>query len=177
MTEGRQVVAITTEKNLNELYELIEGIETAIMTTRRSDGRLVSRPMQTQDVDDEFDLWFVTSDETDKLDELAFDPNINLAYYHSRTREWVSVSGTARVSRDRATIERLYDASWRIFFGKIDEVRDGGPHDPRLVLIQVDVDSVVYMKNDASLPRRLFEVAKSMVTGNAAELGDVRRIE
>lgn len=169
---------MTTEgKKLDELYELIDDIDVAIMTTRRPDGRLVSRPMQTQDVDDEFDLWFVTSDETHKLEELEYDPHVNLAYYNNDSREWVSVSGTARLTRDRATIERLHDASWRIFFGKVDEVRDGGPGDPRIVLIEVDVDSVVYMKNEAPLPKRLFEVAKSMVTGERAELGEVRRIE
>ena len=168
---------MATGKKLEELYELIDGIDVATMTTRRADGRLVSRPMQTQDVDDEFDLWFVTSIETDKLDELAYDPHVNLAYYDPDSREWVSVSGTARLTRDRATIERLWDKSWRIFFGMEDEVRDGGPQDPRLVLIEVDVDSVVYMKSELSLPRRLFEVAKSFVTGEAAELGEVKRLE
>lgn len=170
-------MSLTTQKNLKELYDLIEGIDVAVLTTRRADGRLVSRPMQTQDIDDEFDLWFVTSDETHKLEELQHDPHVNLAYYDNDSREWVSVSGTARLSRDRTTIHRLHDKSWRIFFGKLDETRDGGPDDPRIVLIEVDVDSVTYMKNDASLPRRLFEVARSMVTGKPAEMGDVHRIE
>lgn len=164
-------------KKLDELYELIDGIDVAMLTTRRADGRLVSRPMQTQEVDPAFDLWFVTSSETDKLDEIAHDPHVNLAYYDNGTREWVSVSGTARLTKDQATIERLWDESWRLFFGKVDEVRDGGPNDPRLVLIEVDVDSVVYMVNDASLPRRLFEVAKAYVTGERAELGEVHRLE
>ena len=35
-------------KKLEDLYELIEGIEIAMFTTRRPDGRLVSRPMATQ---------------------------------------------------------------------------------------------------------------------------------
>ena len=32
-------------KKLEDLYELIEGIEIAMFTTRRPDGHLVSRPM------------------------------------------------------------------------------------------------------------------------------------
>jgi general stress protein 26 len=35
-------------KRLAELHTLIEKIETAMFTTRRADGRLVSRPMATQ---------------------------------------------------------------------------------------------------------------------------------
>lgn len=163
-------------RDLSELYELIDSMEVAMLTTRRQDGRLVSRPMQTQDVDSEFDLWFVTSDETDKFDELEHDPNVNLAYYDDSSREWVSVSGRARLVRDRQQIERLYDASWRIWFGKVDEERDGTASDPRIVLIEVEVDSVVYMKSDASAPKKAYEVVKAFVTGDRPDVADVKRV-
>jgi general stress protein 26 len=82
-----------TSKKLEELYSLIEGIEIAMFTTRRPDGYLVSRPMATQTQAEGTDLWFVTDIESHKLDELEFDPNVNLAYYRDGTREWASVSG------------------------------------------------------------------------------------
>src|ERR671913_175765 len=88
-------------KKLEDLYDLIEGIEIAMFTTRRPDGRLVSRPMATQTQAEGSDLWFVTDIESNKLDELQFDPHVNLAYYKDRTREWVSVSGTATMSQER----------------------------------------------------------------------------
>ena len=50
-----------TEKKLEQLYELIDGIETAMMTTRTREGALVSRPMQTQARRAGTDLWFMTS--------------------------------------------------------------------------------------------------------------------
>ena len=83
-------------KKLDELYGLIEGIEIAMFTTRRSDGHLVSRPMATQTQAEGSDLWFVTDVESHKLDELEADPHVNLAYYKDRTREWVSVSAQPR---------------------------------------------------------------------------------
>ena len=165
------------DKKLDELYDLIDEMKVAMMTTRRPDGRLVSRPMQTQDVDGDMDLWFVTSSETDKLDELENDPHVNLAYYGTSDREWVSVSGTARVRRDQDLIERLYDASWRVWLDKQDDTRDGSPTDPRIVLIEVDVDSVTYMKSTASGPRKLFEVAKAVVTGKRPDVAEVRHVE
>src|SRR5678816_406860 len=94
----------TTEKKLEELDALIDGIETAMFTTRRADGHLVSRPMATQKRIAGADLWFVTNTDTHKLDEIKLDPNVNCSYYNSRTREWVSVSGVAHVSRDRHKI-------------------------------------------------------------------------
>ncbi len=76
----------STTKKLDELYELIEGIEIAMFTTRRPDGHLVSRPMATQERVSGTDLWFVTDIESHKLEELEFDPHVNLAYYRDRTR-------------------------------------------------------------------------------------------
>ena len=104
-------------KKLDDLYALIEGIEIAMFTTRRPDGRLVSRPMATQTQAEGTDLWFVTDVESNKLDELEFDPNVNLAYYRDRTREWVSVSGTATISQDRRAIHELYRKDWKAWFG------------------------------------------------------------
>jgi general stress protein 26 len=49
--------------------------------------------------------------------------------------------------------------SGKTWFGEIDDVRDGGPDDPRLALILVDADSVTYMKQDKSKPVVLFEIA------------------
>jgi general stress protein 26 len=150
---------MTDEKKTDELYELIENIEIAMLTTRRPDGRLVSRPMATQKREAFADLWYVTDIESNKMDELESDPHVNLGFLDTTSWEWVSVSGTARVSTDRDMIHELYESDWKTWFGEIDDVRDGGPDDPRLALILVDADSVTYMKQDKSKPVVLFEIA------------------
>ncbi len=163
-------------KKLDELYNLIEGIEIAMFTTRRPDGRLVSRPMATQTQAEGSDLWFVTNVESHKLDELDFDPQVNLAYYKDRTREWVSVSGTATVTQDRKAIHELYRKDWKAWFGDEGGERDGGPDDPRLALILVDVESVTYLKVDKPQPLVLFEVAKGILTGTPPNVGKQREL-
>ena len=165
------------QKKLDDLYELIEEIEIAMMTTRRPDARLVSRPMATQEREDFADLWFVTDIESHKLDELEHDPHVNLSYIDSKSYEWVSVSGTASISTDRERIRELWKPDWRAWFGKLDEQRDGGPDDPRLALILVHADSVIYMKVDKPKPVVLFEVAKGMITGDRADVGEVREVQ
>jgi general stress protein 26 len=167
---------MSSDKRIDDLYDLIDGIEIAMFTTRRADGRLVSRPMANQERREGADLWFVTDVDTDKIDELEFDDNVNLSYYRDRTREWVSVSGTARISQDRGLIHELYAPDWRAWFGKVDEVRDGGPDDPRLALILVDADSVVYMKQDKPTPVVLFELARGMITGKRPDIGRVTQL-
>lgn len=175
-TEHNRDESVSTEKKVDDLYGLIEGMEITMFTTRRPDGRLVSRPMAMQARVEGADLWFVTDVDTHKLDELEFDPHVNLAYYRDRTREWVSVSGTARVSRDRARIRELYRPDWRAWFGDEGGERDGGPDDPRIALVLVDVDSVTYMKSDTPTPVVLFQVAKGIVTGTPPGVGKVREV-
>jgi general stress protein 26 len=165
-----------TAKKLDELYGLIDGIEIAMFTTRRADGFLVSRPMATQAPDPIADLWFVTDAGSPKLAELAHDPHVNLAYYRDRTREWVSVSGTARVSQDRAEIRRLHQPDWKAWFGDEGGARDGGPDDPRLTLVLVTAHSACYLKVDKPKPVVLFEVAKGIVTGTPPRVGEQRML-
>jgi general stress protein 26 len=169
-------MANNPSKKLKELDDLIEGIETAMFTTRRPDGHLVSRPMATQGRIGEADLWFVTNTDTHKVDEIEIDPNVNCAYYNMKTREWVSVSGRAHVSKDRHRIKTLYKPDWKIWFGDEGGKKTGGPDDPRIALLFVDIDSVTYMKNDRPRPIILWEILKAAVTGKAAEIGQVREV-
>ncbi|HUQ98729.1 MAG TPA: pyridoxamine 5'-phosphate oxidase family protein [Gemmatimonadaceae bacterium] len=167
---------MTTSKKIDELYDLIEGIETAMFTTRRSTGQLVSRPMATQERIEGADLWFVTDVETHKLDELALDPHVNCSYYNMKSREWVSVSGIARVSKNKQKIRQLYKEDWKAWFGDEGGDRDGGPGDPRLALIMVEAESATYMKVNKPRPVVLFEVLKGMVTGSRVDVGEVKEI-
>ena len=168
--------SVPTEKKLDDLYELIEGIEIAMLTTRRADGHLVSRPMQTQQRESGVDLWFMTNVETHKLDDLMSDPHVNLAYYHNRSREWVSVAGIATVSTDRDLVRELYKPDWKAWLGDDGGERDGSANDPRIALILVDAETVTYMKVTKPKPVVLFEVAKAMVTGSPPKVGSIRNV-
>ena len=176
-TEQQRDIPVASEKKLDDLYDLIDGIEVAMMTTRRPDGHLVSRPMQMQARDPIADIWFVTNIESHKLDELEFDPHINLAFYRDRTGEWVSLSGTARITQARELIRELYKSDWKAWFGDEGGARDGSPDDPRLALILVEAHSVTYMKSTRSQPLVLFDVLKGMVTGSRPDVGEVRHLE
>ncbi len=165
-----------TSKKLTELYDLIKDMEIALMTTRRRDGLLVTRPMATQAQSTVADLWFVTDIETHKVEEIDEDPHVNLGYYNGKTREWVSVSGTATLVRDREKIRELYRSDWKAWFGDEGGDRNGGPDDPRLALILVEAVSVTYFKAKHSRPRTLFEIAKGVVTGTQPDIGHEKHV-
>jgi general stress protein 26 len=167
-----------TEKKIRELYELIDGIDVAMFTTRTAEGRLVSRPMQVQGHEPSLgaDLWFVGDIQAHKMDELQNDPHVNVSFYRDRTREWVSVSGQARMVRDREKIRELYKPDWRAWFGDEGGERDGGPDDPRITLILVEAESVIYMVNNTPAPVVLFQVAKGILTGDRPNIGETHRV-
>jgi len=168
--------AVPTSKKLDDLYDLIDGIEIAMLTTRRADGHLISRPMQTQEHTTGMDLWFMTNLESHKLDDLESDPHVNLAYYKDRSREWVSVSGLATITTDRKLVEALYKPDWKAWLGDEGGARDGSANDPRIALILVDAETVTYMKVTKPKPVVLFEVARAMVTGSPPKVGDIRTV-
>ena len=162
---------------LKKFYELIDDIEIAMMTTRRSDGHLESRAMATQKRASGADLWFVTMDGAGKLRDIAADPHVNLAYYKDRTREWISVSGIATISRDRQKIRELYAADWKIWFPEEGDPRHGTADDPRMVLIGVDVHTAAFLDVTKPQPVVLYEFVKGWLTGTEPELGEMHRIE
>jgi general stress protein 26 len=169
-------MSMAPSKKIDDLYELIDGIETAMFTTRRPNGQLVSRPMATQDRIEGCDLWFVTNADTHKLDELALDPHVNCAYYKNKSREWVSVSGIAHVSKNRSRIRQLYKEEWKAWFGDEGGDRDGGPNDPRIAFIMVEAESATYMKVNKSRPIVLFEALKAKVTRSPVGVGEIREV-
>jgi general stress protein 26 len=134
--------------------------------------------MQTQKRTAGSDLWFVTSWFEGKVDEIALDPHVNVSYYKDRTRDWVSVSGTAIISRDRDLIQGLYKPDWKAWFPeeKGNPRRDGSVNDERITLILVEANLVTYSKTDRPAPMVLFEIVKGMVTGSAPKVADMRTV-
>lgn len=154
------------------LRDLVEDIEIAMLTTRRADGHLVSRPMALQKRATGADLWFVTSRESAQVSELRADPHRNLAFYKDRTREYVSISGTATLTNDRAKIRELHAPDWKVWFEDEGEPFDGSAEDPRLVLIAVEVESAKFLVVDKPQAVVFLQFLKGLATGKSPELGE-----
>jgi general stress protein 26 len=163
-------------EELAQLYKMIDDLDTAMLTTRRQDGHLVSRAMANQKHAPGADLWFVTSNETGKIHDLEADPHVNLAYYKDRTREWISIAGLAKVSHDRNTIKQLYAPDWKAWFNDGDDPRAGTPDDPRIVLIGVDVHSAVFLEVNKPQPVVLYEIVKGWITGAKPDIGEMHKV-
>ncbi len=118
--------------------ELIEGVEIAMLTTVDERGRLVSRPMATQDVEFDGDLWFFAEADSPKIADVLGDHRVNVAY--SGDKGWVSVSGSADVVRDAERNRELWNSFAEAWFQR-------GPEDENVVLIRVHADTAEYWES------------------------------
>ena len=148
----------TTQSNARELlWELVKDIRFAMFTTR-TDGRLRSRPMTTQnsEVDERSSLWFFMSRGSDAVGDLESDPVVNVAYADPGRDAYVSVSGEAAVVEDRAKKEQLWSKLAEAWF-------PDGVDDPELALVEVRIEDAEYWDVKESKVTQLFKMAKAAV--------------
>lgn len=92
-------------------------------------------------------------------------------------KAWVSVSGTALVSRDRQKIRELYAKDWSVWFPDEGDSRHGTADDPRMVLVGVTVHAAEFLEINKPRPILLFELVKGWVTGKEPELGTMHELK
>jgi len=151
-------------ESIEKLKGFLEGIDFAMLTTF-ADGKLHSRPMSTQELDENGDLWFFTSDDSRKIEEIERDNRINVAYSDPDGNTYVSVFGTAEVIEDRAKIEELWSPIYKAWFPE-------GINDPKVCLLRVSVEDAEYWDSSSSKIVQLAGFVKAMVTGTEADVGD-----
>jgi len=150
------------------LWKLVKDIKFAMFTTRHgSNGHLHARPMTTQNtsLDADGSLWFFMSKKSDPVDDLKADPIVNLVYADPGEDTWVSVSGTAAMIEDPAKKKQLWSKMTEAWF-------PGGPADPDLALVQVQIVHANYWDVKESKLVQLYEMAKAVVTGKPPTLGE-----
>jgi general stress protein 26 len=138
-----------------KLAKLIRDIPYAMLTTVTEEGKLHSRPMATQQVDFDGDLWFFTDDSSPKVFELYQNRHVNVTYVDADSHKYVAVCGTGEIVKDRAKIDELWSAPLKAWF-------HNGKNDPHLALIKVSVDSAEYWEGPAA-PQRFLKIAKALL--------------
>ncbi|KAI9259440.1 hypothetical protein BDA99DRAFT_513268 [Phascolomyces articulosus] len=179
---NKDAAPVTTEKKIEDLYNLIRGIGFCMMTTHCKDtGKLVSRamsPRPPEAADAPADLYFFVNEMSPKIKDIEANPNVNLAFHKQTTSEWISISGTAEIVRDRTKIKQLYGLDVKPWFGDLhDGLHDGGPDDPRIALILVTADTVHYCLKDTGPTIQTLRIAKSLITGEPPKLSVERTLE
>lgn len=155
-------------EQIEKLRELIKDIDIAMLTTVDADGNLRSRPMGTQKVEFDGDLWFFTSADTAKVDEIEREHQVNVSYAAPSKHRYVSVSGTARLLNDRAKMKELWSPIYKAFFPE-------GLDDPKLRLLKIQVHKAEYWDSPSGLIPTIIAFAQTL-TGKEAEFGENEKL-
>ncbi len=148
------------QNEIETLRELIKGIDIAMLTTATEEG-LVSRPMKTQEVEFDGDLWFFTKKDTDKYDEILQDQHVNVAYVGD---SYVSVRGRAEIVEDLNKKKEL----WSKVYNKIMQT---SYEDPNVILIKVKVEAAEYWDSGNFIKKVAYYYKR--MTGQSSQSTDI----
>ena len=116
---------------IKQAKELIDKAQTCFFCTSSSvAGSTGARPMSVQEVDDAGHLWFLSADDSHKNEELERNPEVTLYFQGSAHSDFLTLQGTASISRDKEKIKELWEPVVKTWFTE-------GVNDPRITVIKV----------------------------------------
>jgi general stress protein 26 len=155
--------------DLHKVIELIQRIEVGLLTTFDPEGNFHTRPLQTLQAEPEGRLWFFTDWSSPKVGELEHDVRVSLGYADPANKTYVAISGKGRLFRDREKAKQLWTIEQRAYYPE-------GPEDPRLALLQVQIERAEYWIAPGRLSY-LVAAAEAAVTGKpAGVVGENRKL-
>ena len=127
-------------KAIKKMSELIDKAKTCFFCTSLDNGEVDARPMNVLQVDEQGNLWFLSSSDSHKNAELQQDSHVRLFFQGSPHSEFLQLEGRATVSRDKAKIKELWNFILKTWFTE-------GQDDPRITVIKVAPSHGYYWDN------------------------------
>ena len=146
---------------LEKLKALIGELRIAMMTTVAEDGSLHTRPMAVQRNPTLDQLWFFTSADSVKTDEIGATREVSLGFSDPGHQRYVAISGTARIVRDETKAWELWNPWVEVWFPK-------GPADPAVRLVQIIPHRAEYWDGSSNRMAVLYQSAKAALGGQPA---------
>ena len=155
-----------TESSSDRVWELMDKIGICMLTTW--DGSdLHSRPMGSYPRREDHTIYFLTDVRQHKDDEIARYPKLALAFADTGSQAYVSVSGKAEVSNDRAAIKKLWSTPAKAWWES--------PDDPNIRVLKVTPIEAQYWDGPGKVVSTI-KMAIAAATGNRPDLGENRKV-
>ena len=159
---------MTRQNQISRVWDIIEKAPVGMLTTRFAGG-LRARPLEARADRDAGIIWFVTDVRGAKDDEISAAHDIGLVFYDEDGRAYLSITGSASVTRDTAKAKDI----WK----KTDDIwLTGGPDDPNARMLRVEPITAELWDGPSSAAGAVFEFAKARLTGAKPNLGENRKV-
>ena len=155
---------LTAKDAIDKLKELIKSESICFFCTQLTKQPITTRPMSTQKVDEQGNIWFMSSIKSDKNAEILQNNEVQLFYSNPSNYEFLTVHGKATVHTDRAKIEELWTPFAKAWF-------EDGKDDLDISLIKVAPQSAYYWDTKNSKIISMIQILAATVTGTAPDDG------
>ncbi|CAN5310437.1 hypothetical protein BH11BAC6_BH11BAC6_15270 [soil metagenome] len=157
---------LTDKEAAKKIKELAESADICMFTTALTVLPLTSRPMSTQKVDEEGNLWFLSARSSNKNANIITDKRVQLFYAGKSSSEYLSIFGEASIIIDKQKAKELWTPIAKAWFSD-------GVDDPELTIIKVKpLDSYYWDTKDNKLVA-LIKIATAAITGNGGDDGGI----
>ncbi|MEN2488263.1 pyridoxamine 5'-phosphate oxidase family protein [Flavobacterium sp. B11] len=153
---------LTDEFAVDKIKDLAEHIKTCMFCTY-NEYRLQSRPMSVQKIDDLGNLWFLSDRNSSQNAEITLNPMVEI-FFSEPHDKFLTLHGTASISYDRETIEKLWNPIVKIWM-------PGGVDDPNLSVIKVVPEDGYYWNNKNGKMVAIAKMTAAFVTGKTMDDG------
>ena len=156
-----------------DLWDVVETLDFCMLTTHDTiDGeRLMrSRPMSCHPDRAANRLRFLTRRTDDKVEEVNDTHDVCVSFARPDDMTYVSVSGRATTTTNRALVRQLWDAGAEMWF-------QGDPETADVAVIEVEPVAAEYWTKDETVFTRAFEMAKGLVSDATPDIGENAKVD
>ncbi len=144
----------------DKLKSLVDEIDICLLCSNlKKDDGASCRPMSTQEVCSQGNIWFFSERNSEKNMEILENNKVQLFYSHPGKSSYLIVNGEAVINSDKSRIEELWSPEIEVWF-------PNGKDDPNITLIKVVPTSAYYWDTDGNKMVNFIKTVASAVTGS-----------
>ncbi len=161
-TKNEDTTNLSGTEAVDKLKELAE--EKICLFCTYENNKIVSRPMSTQKVDEEGNLWFLSSKDSVKNMQIKEDDRVYLMYADTGKQHYLSLSGSARILQDKNKIHELWNPIAKAWFTE-------GEDDPEISVIKISPEEGHYWDTKNGKLVSMIKIAVAALTGKGSDGG------
>ena len=155
-----------TQTGPDKVWDLAKSIGTAMFITWDGE-RQRARPMAANVRRDEHAIYFLTSEESAKTHQVDKFPVVTLAFVDTGKNDYISLTGRATVSDDRAKIKDLWSPFAKAWWDS--------PEDPDIRVIKVEPEDAEYWDGPNG-PVATVKMLVAAATSHTPDMGDNAKV-
>jgi general stress protein 26 len=153
-------------RDTDRAWELMKKIGFAMLVTHDGE-KLRARPMSAYVDRAAGAVYFLSDARRHKDDEIKQNPNVNLSFADASDQKYVSVSGTAEVSNDRAKIKELFTTTAKAWWDSAE--------DPNIRVLKFSPDEAEYWDSPGTVISYV-KMATAAMMGSRPDIGTNRKV-